>query len=160
MAKAISNTSPLLYLYRIQAIGLLPSLFDEIWVPQAVADEFSAGHQRGYDVPQLSDYPWLTIASPQSTPQQWFSLDLGPGEVAAMSLALENPDRIVLLDDRLARRTAQAAGLQVWGTLKLLLQAKSTGLILRIEPYVNGLAHSGMWMSEEIKRRILVLAGE
>lgn len=36
-----------------------------------------------------------------------------------MALALENSDRVVLLDDMLARRTAQVAGLQVWGTLKV-----------------------------------------
>jgi predicted nucleic acid-binding protein len=51
-----------------------------------------------------------------------------------MALALENSDRIVLLDDMLARRTAQVAGLQVWGTLKVLLEAKSHGLIERLNP--------------------------
>lgn len=42
-----------------------------------------------------------------------------------MALALEHPDRIVLLDDSLARRIAQEAGLHVWGTLKVLLEAKA-----------------------------------
>jgi predicted nucleic acid-binding protein len=56
-----------------------------------------------------------------------------------MALALENPDRVVLLDDMLARRTAQAAGLQVWGTLKVLLEAKS--ILLR---------HSFFTMSEPL----------
>ena len=36
MSKAISNTSPLLYLYRIGAIDWLPSLFDEVWTTEAV----------------------------------------------------------------------------------------------------------------------------
>jgi predicted nucleic acid-binding protein len=36
-----------------------------------------------------------------------------------MAIALENPTRIILLDDMLARRTTQAAGLTVWGTLKV-----------------------------------------
>jgi predicted nucleic acid-binding protein len=77
-----------------------------------------------------------------------------------MALALENPDRIVLLDDMLARRTAQAAGLQVWGTLKVLLEAKSQGFIETIEPYISGLSDAGMWISAEVKQRILILAGE
>ncbi|GAB4404370.1 MAG: hypothetical protein OHK0052_26920 [Anaerolineales bacterium] len=54
----------------------------------------------------------------------------------------------------------QAAGLQVWGTLKVLLEAKSKGLIVKIEPYVTNLNNSGMWISAEIKNRILELAGE
>ena len=60
----------------------------------------------------------------------------------------------------LARRTAQAAGLIVWGTLKVLLEAKSQGLTDKIEPFVNRLSETGMWLSEEIRQRILVLAGE
>jgi len=65
-----------------------------------------------------------------------------------------------LLDDGLARRTAQAAGLQVWGTLKVLLEAKSQGFIDKIEPYVMKLSEAGMWISSEVKQRILTLAGE
>jgi hypothetical protein len=60
----------------------------------------------------------------------------------------------------LARRTAKAAGLQVWGTLKVLLEAKSHGMIDAVEPYVSRLSDSGMWMSAEIRKRILRLAGE
>lgn len=77
-----------------------------------------------------------------------------------MALALENPTRVVLLDDLLARRTAQAAGLTVWGTLKVLLEAKAQGLTDRIEPLVNRLGDTGMWLSDEIRQRILALAGE
>ncbi len=58
-------------------------------------------------------------------PSEWLASDLGVGEIAVIALALENPDRVVLLEDMLARRTAQGAGLQVWGTLKILLEAKS-----------------------------------
>ena len=106
------------------------------------------------------DYTWLNIVNPKSTPSEWLALDLGVGEIAAMALALENPDRVVLLDDMLARRTAQVAGLQVWGTLKVLLEAKSNGMIEKVESYVLKLGDSGMWISSEIKERILKLAGE
>lgn len=160
MPNAISNTSPLLYLYRIHALDWLPDLFDEIWTPTAVVHELSEGQRRGYDVPNPTTYSWLSVVDPQATPSEWLALDLGAGELAAMALALENPTHIVLLDDQLARRTAQAAGLTVWGTLKVLLEAKAQGLIPKIEPYVLGLSSSGMWLSDEIRRRILVLAGE
>lgn len=160
MYNAITNTSPLLYLYRIGAISWLPQLFDEIWTPEAVKQELLAGRNKGYDVPNLADYSWLMIVDPQSMPSEWLSLDLGAGEIAAMALALENSSRIVLLDDMLARRTAQAAGLQVWGTLKILLEGKSQGLIDRIEPYVTSLSTSGMWISAEVRQRILKLADE
>jgi len=160
MPKAISNTSPLLYLYRIGAITWLPKLFDEVWAPDAVNNELLAGRSKGYDVPIPADFNWLRIVNPKAMPSEWLALDLGAGEIAAMALALENPDHVILLDDGLARRTAQAAGLQVWGTLKVLLEAKSQGLIDRIEPFVTNLSEAGMWVSSEVKQRILTLAGE
>ncbi len=85
---------------------------------------------------------------------------MGPGELAAMALALENPDRILLLDDALARRIAQAAGITVWGTLRVLLEAKAQGLEERVEPLISRLQESGMRGSDEVRRRILALAGE
>ena len=160
MARVISNTSPLLYLYRIGGIHWLPQLFDEIWAPEAVRNELMAGRSKGYDVPNPVDFEWLQIINPKSMPSEWLALDLGAGEIAAMSLALENPNHIILLDDRLARRTAQAAGLEVWGTLKVLLEVKSIGVIDQIEPFVDHLNDAGMWVSNDVKQRILTLAGE
>jgi hypothetical protein len=39
---AISNTSPLVYLYRIHAFDWLPRLFPSVWVSTAVARELDA----------------------------------------------------------------------------------------------------------------------
>jgi predicted nucleic acid-binding protein len=160
MREAISNTSPLLYPYRIGIVKWLPKLFGEVWTPTAVVKELEEGRERGYDVPDPRDYDWLRIVEPHAVPSEWLALDLGAGELAAMSMALENPVRIVLLDDALARRIAQAAGLEVWGTLRILLEAKSQGLTESIEPLVDRLKKSGMWISDDIRQRVLALAGE
>lgn len=160
MADAISNTSPLVYLYRIGGLEWLRHLFAEVWVPQAVIEELMEGVHRGYDVPTPGRYQWLRVVNPAFIPSEWLALDFGPGELAAMALALEYREKTVLLDDLAARRTAQAAGLEVWGTLKVLLEAKAAGLIPLIAPSVDRLAISGMWMSDDIRRRILRLAEE
>jgi len=160
MKKAISNTSPLLYLHRIGCLDWLPSMFSEIWVPGAVIQELKDGIQRGYDSPDPFKYPWMKLVDPNLTPSEWLSLDLGKGEISAMSLALENPGCIILLDDALARRTAKAAGLCVWGTLKVLLEAKNRGLTEKIAPLLKRLEEKDMWISDDIVHRILLLAGE
>lgn len=160
MAKAISNTSPLLYLYRTGILEWLPKLFGEVWTPNAVVMELQEGRRRGYDVPNPKDYAWLQIVEPRAVPSEWLTLDLGIGELEAMALALENPGRVILLDDALARRIAQAAGLEVWGTLRVLLEAKSRGLTESIEPLINRLEEAGMWISDSIRQRVLALAGE
>jgi predicted nucleic acid-binding protein len=160
MPNAISNTSPLIYLYRIGVVEWLPRLFQECWIPSAVFDELKKGRRKGFDVPKLSDYMWVKRVDPRSMPSEWLALDLGAGELAAMALAMENPGRVVLLDDMLARRTAKAAGLSVWGTLKILLEAKSQGVTQQIAPLVDRLLDTGMWISAEIRQRILKLTGE
>ena len=160
MPDAISNTSPLLYLYRIGTLNWLPQLFGEIWIPPEVAHELQEGRRGGYDVPDHTDYAWLQIVAPRSMPSEWLTIDLGPGELGALALALENPERIVLLDDRLARRIAQAAGLAAWGTLKILLEAKAHGLTDSIAPLISKLETAGMWLSDDIRQRVLALAGE
>ena len=160
MPKAISNTSPLLYLHQIGVLDWLPRLFGEVWVPNDVVLELQKGGQKGCNVPDLQSYDWIQFVEPKAMPSEWLALDLGPGELAAMALALENPKHFVLLDDDLARRVAKAAGLTVWGTLKVLLEAKTQGLTERIEPLVGQLVDAGMWLSSDIQERILVLAGE
>jgi predicted nucleic acid-binding protein len=160
MPDAISNTSPLFYLHRIGVLEWLPALFGAIWVPQAVCDELLVGREIGHDTPYPSDYAWIQIVNPRATPSEWLSLDLGPGELAAMALALENPTRVILLDDSLARRTALAAGLTVWGTLKVLLEAKASGLTDKITPHVDHLSKAGMWLSKDIRQRIIAIANE
>lgn len=160
MLNAISNTSPLLYLYRIDALKWLPSLFAEVWIQGAVVFELQEGRQKGFDVPNPSDYNWIEIVEPKMIPSEWFAVDLGTGEIAVISLAMDYPDNVILLDDALARRTATAAGLNVWGTLRILLEAKSQGLMENVKPQVNRSEEAGLWVSEGIRQRILTLAGE
>lgn len=120
MLSAISNTSPLLYLYRIDVLKCLPDLFNEVWTPDAVVMELQEGRRRGYDVPNPLDYTWLRVVAPHPVPSEWLSRDLGKGELEAMALALENPDRVVILDDALARNVAQAAGLNLGNASDIL----------------------------------------
>ncbi len=77
MPKAVSNTSPILYLYRIGIIDWLPQLFEEVKTAQAVADELEEGRNRGYHVPNPNDYDWLEILEPKNMPSQWLSANLG-----------------------------------------------------------------------------------
>ncbi len=128
MLKAVSDTSPMLYLYRIGGIDWLPQLFSEVWIPEVVKSELQTGRSKGYDVPIPDDYSWLKVVNPKSISSQVLTANLGAGELAAISLALEK-NCVVLLDDMLARKVAQAAGVQVWGTLRFYWKQNRTGLL-------------------------------
>lgn len=89
MPDAISNTSPLLYLYRINALDWLPRLFGRVWTSHAVVTELEEGRRRGFEVPAPIHIPWLDIVEPQWVPSEWLALDLGPGELSVLALAGE-----------------------------------------------------------------------
>lgn len=132
---AISNTSPLLYLHRIGGLSWLRQLFSEVWVPDAVINELEMGKQRGYDVPTLKHFPWVKRVNPHHVPEEWLALDLGPGELAALALAFEHRENIVLVDDLLARRIAQAAGLnECMGNASRTARGKRPGTHFRDSP--------------------------
>ena len=161
MHRATCSISPIVFLYRIGALDWLPELFDEVWMPSVVLDDLLEARFYGYDVPSPFNLPWVHYADPQVTiPGAWVSLDLSSGEVAAMSLAFENQNCIVLLDEPIGRRAASLVGIQYWGTLKILLEAKSRGLTQSIAPYVDRLGTTGLWIVGETRQRILKLAGE
>ena len=67
-----------------------------------------------------------------------------------------------------AKRTSRNGGvpsiisaeLTVRGTLGIFLEAKSRGLTERVEPWINKLEDAGMWISPEVRHRILSIASE
>jgi hypothetical protein len=160
MAEAIADTSAMFYLHQIGALGWLGELFNDVLIPTAVIDELAVGRERGHNVPDIAGFPWIHVVNPERAPSQWLSLDLGPGELAVLGLALENPRLTVILDEALARTLAQSAGLKVWGTLRILLEAKGRGLTPSIAPLLDRLKAAGMWISDELRTRVLALAGE
>jgi predicted nucleic acid-binding protein len=160
--KAICSTSTLLYLHRLQALVLLPKLFDEVWVPSDVLEELQRARFIGLDVPHLFDYDWIKYTDPQATlPSAWLAQELSNSDLVVMSLGFEIPGSIILIDDGQARKSGHVAGLSIWGTLQVLLEAKISGLIKDITPYVDRMdTEMGMWLSEKTRQRILRLVGE
>lgn len=123
----VSDTSPLNYLVLIQAIDVLPRLFDRVVIPPAVLDELRHPNSPA-DVQRWAAAPpaWLDVQAPsQADP----ALQLGAGETAAIALALELSADQFLVDDRQARTAAAARGLAVAGTLGVLLAASARSLV-------------------------------
>ncbi len=55
-----------------------------------------------------------------------------------VSLAVENKPSLLVIDERDGRQIARALGVQMTGTLGVLLRAKSTGHIAAVEPPNQG----------------------
>jgi len=149
----VSNSSPLIALARIQRLDLLPTIFQSILIPPAVAREIA---------PSISILPiWLRIQAPTSTPSASLRRRrLGDGEWEALALAIELNADWIILDDLAARRSAEATGLKVIGTLGTLVTAKRTGLVESIRPELDGLRATSFFLGPQLYDELLRAAGE
>ncbi|MGH8246013.1 MAG: DUF3368 domain-containing protein [Gammaproteobacteria bacterium] len=129
MAKVVSNSSPLNYLILIDAVGVLPILYREIWIPTAVQNELSdpaapAGIRRFVATPP----DWLRVRPTPATKSA--GLDhLDAGEAEAILLAREIGADALLIDDRDGVRAARERDLRVIGTLGVLDRAAESKLV-------------------------------
>ena len=95
---AITDTSPLLYLVWIEKAWILPELFTKVLSPSAVVVELQHAKTPALVRDWIEKPPnWLEIHSPKSL---WVNPKLGPGELSAISLALESAPCHLLIDDR------------------------------------------------------------
>jgi predicted nucleic acid-binding protein len=129
MTVVVSDTSPLSYLVEINCEHLLPALYGRVLIPRAVLQELSNPGTPASVRTWLTHAPeWLVIrdASPLSDPALE-QLDLG--ERQAIQLARDEHADLLLIDDRAGVRVALDLGLEVTGTLGVLLQAAKQGLV-------------------------------
>lgn len=131
-------------------------MYGRIWAPRIVLDEYHA--KAPPNEPDLAQAPWLTVVDgvliDPTLPL------LGGGEAAALSLAQAIGARLILLDERKARRIAARIGLQVAGTLAVLLRAKQQEQIAAIRPYITQMQNQGRRFHPDLVARLLEEAGE
>ncbi|MFB6186203.1 MAG: PIN domain-containing protein [Halobacteriaceae archaeon] len=165
MTTVVVDSTVLIYLARLGDLDLLGSLFDRVIVPEPVYDEVvKTGHEEDYrdaiaveeamnefmEIVELSD----DVA--RQTGQIQDTADLGRGEAAAMALARHH-DGQCLTDDHAARTTAESVGLEIGGTIFVLLEALTEGQLSfkAYESRIDQLANGGFRMSALLYRRAL-----
>ncbi|WP_245771870.1 DUF3368 domain-containing protein [Rhodothermus profundi] len=96
---------------------------------------------------------WLQVREPKAkTPWPPILLGLDQGEIEVLLLAQELQADWVLIDERLGRKTAEALGLRVKGTLGVLLAAYRGRLLSKqeAEQAVQTLMHHSIRVSSRL----------
>jgi predicted nucleic acid-binding protein len=131
-----------------------------ITVPLAVPQELETGKLQGVDVPEVNSIEWIQIRPVASATISPTVIDLGQGEAEVIASGLENPGRLLVFDDSLARRIADLYGLKYTGTLGVLVKAKQSGYLSAVAPVIKILRSKGMWLTDKIISDVLRLSGE
>lgn len=77
-----------------------------------------------------------------------------------LTVARQHPGSVAIIDDRAGRRCASALGIEVVGTLGLVLRAKRSGHLAEARPTLERLVASGMFLSRSVIDQALALVGE
>lgn len=155
----ISDSSPLISLAVIEKLDMLGKLYEEIYVPIAVSEEVVRA-----DKPFARKLKLFLNGRTKSVKNKMaveiLSGDIGAGEAEAIVLALEQQPAVVLIDDLKARRFAKMNGLNVIGTMGILLKAKKVELIKEIKPLISELLLSDIRIGKKIIEITLQAAQE
>jgi len=144
----ISDTSCLIGLTNIGKISILEKMYGSIIVTPAVVEEYGAQLPEWITVQAVSDADKVTV----------FNKLIGPGESSAIALAMEIKEALLIVDDRRARQFALSLGLEIIGTLGLLIQAYENNIIQDIDSAIVSLREVGFRLPADteilIKRKI------
>ena len=127
--KVVSNTTPLCYLVLIDEIHILPELFGDILIPEAVQSELTNLNAPPTVRKWIADPPgWLKIMDVETaiTPEL---NKLHAGEREAIMLAQRINADLVVLDEKFSRQVAVSRGLSVTGLLGILDRAASRSML-------------------------------
>jgi predicted nucleic acid-binding protein len=132
MGLVVADTGPLNYLVLIGESEILPKLFENVFVPEAVHAELRH-HAAPRPVRVWAEHPpaWLEVQpTPAGTNTDPAFRALDDGERTALGLAHALRADLVLMDDRAGVAVARQQGFSVTGTLGVLDLAARHGLIV------------------------------
>jgi predicted nucleic acid-binding protein len=156
----IFNASPLIVLAKSELLDCFLQLGESVLIPCAVAEEISHAIDPGDPARK-----WIARNSALIQPVSPVSpfvmaWDLGAGESAVITLAATTSGAVAILDDLAARRCAQAIGLNIVGSLGLVLMAKRAGLIPSATQALDAIVAAGLFISPNHLKTIRIQAGE
>jgi predicted nucleic acid-binding protein len=155
----VINASPIILYGRIGRLDIIKRLAPRVIVPETVIEEIRKGVHKDNTAKQAiswaKQYKYPDIEIPSSV-ERW---DLGQGESQVVSISLQ-AKRWAVLDDRMARRCVNAHGLQMIGSLGIILRAKNSGIIDAAKPWVYKLKEKGMYVNVDLIERVLSAIGE
>ncbi len=150
MSDVVSNASPLIVLAKANLLHILPRLFSRVLVPEAVRDEVRAGPANDPLKLALPGCHWICSVRLDPAISPLSAWQAGCGEAEVIEEARLHGRLPVLLDDRAARRAAEALGLKVHGTVGLVAAATRLGHVESFAQSIADLQTAGLYVSKSV----------
>jgi predicted nucleic acid-binding protein len=133
--RVVSDSSPLIALAKI---GMLDIMRNDIVIPKAVFDEITKPKKEyAKELHEWGKDKVIEVKNRKAV--EYLEMIIDRGEAETVVLAEELNVDAVLIDDLKARKIAKFRGLNIIGTVGVLLNAKDKGLISDIKPLLDEL---------------------
>ncbi len=157
----VINTGPLLAI--IAGLGnlkILNALYKRVVVPFEVCQEIMAGGSMGFGISEFIKADFLVKYDQSTIIQPYLLNSLDLGESSVIQTALTEKISTVCIDEALGRRFARLNGLQLTGSLGLLIRAKREGHHISLRDTISQMRACGVWLSESVTNLAISQAGE
>ena len=158
----VADTTPLLYLSRIGRVSVLKALYQQIVVPRTVWDEAVVARPSAQGIEHLLGAEWIVVSDQAERAGIDRSLEqaLDAGEAAAITLAELLRAKILLIDERKGRAVARERGLNIRGTLGVLVDARRAGHLESLRNVLDELLGEGFRVAPALVSEALRRVGE
>lgn len=136
----IADTSCLIILTSIGELDLLREVFGEVAITEEISKEF------GDKTPT-----WIKILQAPSNLSKALKATIDEGEASAVALALDfGAESLLILDDLRARKYAKKVGLNVLGTIGVIVRAQKRGHIANALDIIGKIQQTNFRLSPKI----------
>lgn len=128
----VSDSTPLITLMKAARLQILNELFGEIIIPEAVHKELTSNERFLEEARQINNSDFIRVISVEdrksvSLLQRAAGLDLGESE--AIIYAENNKADLLLVDEASGRRVAKSMGIEIMGSVGVLVSAFREGIL-------------------------------
>ena len=158
----VSDTTPLLTLFKIGRIDILNKLYNSVHIPFAVFEELTRNTEYPEEAEYFRNCPFLEVHSELSAErvsllQRATGLDLGESE--AIILADDKQPSLLLIDESKGRVVAESMKLTITGSIGILFAAYQKKLLTadEIDQSVTMLRGMNRFIGEKLFNLLLSL---
>ena len=136
----ISDTSCLIVLSNIDELEILQKIYGGVTTTNYIASEFLLPLPSWFDIQDPTD-----LARQKQLEEQ-----VDRGEASAIALALEITDSTLIVDDQRARKLAESLGIEITGTIGVIIRGKLDGNIPSIRPLLTKIQQTNFRLSDQL----------
>lgn len=156
----ISDATPLISLMKIGQLNLLNRLFGEVQIPSAVFEELVSNPRFPDERRQIRECSFIEVINVSDTYAVNLlrrSTGLDAGESEAIILSDSTPASLLLMDEAKGREVATQMGIQLMGTIGVLLIANNGNLLSRdqVLECIKTLKVTGRHISDKLYEQLI-----